>query len=270
MKSCRTVTREFDIGFGGHYGIYTMNGGTLTATGSLVPGGWDGGSGEFRQFGGTVNANSYFVIGFCGGVGTYYIEGGELNITKQPPCIGQTDQERPATGIFDIAGGVVNAAQPVHVGDPGSTGILRVRGSGILNTPGILSVSANSVEFDGGTVKATAASGEFMRNLTNVVFAAGGLNLDANGFSLGISNCVLKAAMGAKAITFAGAGTLAFTDTALELSGKTTESYVFAEATGEGTFTSVPSLNLKGWSVKLSTDSKKVIIDRNGLMIILR
>ncbi len=265
-----TVKREFDIGFGGHYGIYTMNGGTLTATGSLVPGGWDGGSGEFRQFGGTVNANSYFVIGFCGGVGTYYIEGGELNITKQPPCIGQMDQDRPATGIFDIAGGVVNAAQPVHVGDVGSTGILRVRGSGILNTPGILSVSANSVEFDGGTVKATAASGEFMSNLTNVVFAAGGLNLDANGFSLGISNCVLKAAMGAKAITFAGAGTLAFTGTTLELSGKTTESYVFAEATGEGTFTSVPSLNLKGWSVKLSTDSKKVIIDRNGLMIILR
>lgn len=268
-----TASREFSIGYGGHYGIYTMNGGTLTTSNSLVPGGTYGGSGEFRQFGGTVNANSYFVIGFWGGVGTYYIEGGELNITKQPPSIGQNGGdtgEVPSTGIFDIAGGVVNAAQPVHVGDPGSTGILRVRGSGILNTPGILSASANSVEFDGGTVKATAASGEFMSNLTNVVFAAGGLNLDSNGFSLGVSNCALKAEMGAKAITFAGAGTLAFTDTTLELSGKTTESYVFAEATGEGVFANAPALDKKGWKARLSRDGRRIVVDKNCVVILIR
>ena len=267
-----TNTLELSIGFAGHYGIYEMNDGTLTAKGNLVPGGRNHGSGEFRQYGGTVNANNYFTIGYYGGKGTYVITGGTLNVTKRAVVVGQNEGEENVAGFFDIAGGTVNAAKQILLGEGAtSAGTLRVRNGGVVCTSGIApNGGANTVEFDGGTVKATAASGEFMKNLTNVVFAAGGLNLDANGFSLGISNCVLKAAMGAKAITFAGAGTLAFTDTTLELSGKTTESYVFAEATGEGTFTSVPSLNLKGWSVKLSTDSKKVIIDRNGLMIILR
>lgn len=66
------------------------------------------------------------------------------------------------------------------------------------------------------------------------------------------------------------AGTLAFTDTTLELSGKTTESYVFAEVTGEGVFANAPALDKKGWKARLSRDGRRIVVDKNCVVILIR
>ena len=83
-------------------------------------------------------------------------------------------------------------------------------------------------------------------------------------------NGTLAAAPGVKAITFANGGTLTFTGTTLELAGKPSVPYVFAKATGNGTFSGVPSLDVKGCSIRLSSDRKRVGVVRNGMTIIVR
>jgi len=83
-------------------------------------------------------------------------------------------------------------------------------------------------------------------------------------------NGTLAAAPGVKAITFANGGTLTFTGTTLELAGKPSVPYVFAKATGNGTFSGVPSLDVKGCSIRLSSDRRRVVVVRKGMTIIVR
>ena len=314
------TANPFGIGTGGHTGYYTLNDGTFTSPKSLVPG-W-GGTGTFRQNGGTVIAQSYLTIGYQGGTGAYHLEGGTLLIggglslgelsggngtfwqtdgvvTNYGVCFvgngGGTggryimeggslliDRQalrigRLSPGEFSISNGTVDVKYQTWVGD-GATGngTLRVLDGGTLITPFISpnENGANTVVFDGGTVKATdlTATNPFLNNLTNIVFGAGGVTIDADGHDLTIANCTFNAAAGVKAITFANGGTLTFTDTKLKLSGKPSGTYVFAEATGNGTFANAPVLDteLKGWSIQVSSDRKKILAVKSGLAVILR
>lgn len=312
------TANPFGIGTGGHTGYYTVNGGTLTSNGSLVPG-W-GGTGAFRQVAGTVTAQSYLTIGYQGGTGTYRLEGGTLLIggglslgelsggngtfwqtdgvvTNYGVCFvgngGGTggryimeggslliDRQalrigRLSPGEFSISNGTVDVKYQTWVGD-GVTGngTLRVLDGGTLITPFITPYEngENTVEFNGGTVKATdlTATNPFLNSLTNIVFGAGGVTIDAAGHDLTIANCTFKAAPGVKAITFANGGTLTFTGTALELAGKPSGHYVFAKATGNGTFSGAPSLDVKGYSIRLSSDRRRVVVVRKGLTILFR
>ncbi len=328
------------IGTGGHTGYYTVNGGTFTSNGSLVPG-W-GGTGTFRQVTGTVAANTYLTIGYQGGTGTYLMEDGTLAVRYL-----YLGQENSGNGTFRQSGGSVTIRDHLYIGNSGGTGTYWQTGGSVThngycyvgmggnsgryimeggsltvanqalrigrNSPGEFSISngtvdvkyqtwvgdgatgngtlrvldggtlitpfispnengANTVEFNGGTVKATdlTATNPFLNNLTNIVFGAGGVTIDADGHDLTIANCTFKAAPGVTAITFANGGTLTFTGTALELAGKPSGHYVFAEATGNGTFSGVPSLDVKGYSVRLSSDRRRVVVVRKGMTIIVR
>ena len=48
------------------------------------------------------------------------------------------------------------------------------------------------------------------------------------------------------------------------------QTWVGDGATGNGTFSGVPSLDVKGYSVRLSSDRRRVVVVRKGLMIIAR
>ena len=341
------TANPFGIGTGGHTGYYTLNGGTFTSNGSLVPG-W-GGTGTFRQVAGTVNAKTYLTIGYKGGTGTYLMEdgtlavrylylgqensgngtfrqsggsvtirdhlyignsggtgtywqtggsvthnghcfvgneggtggryimeGGSLTVANQALRIG-----RNSPGEFSISNGTVEVTYQTWVGD-GATGngTLRVKTGGTLITPFITpnEDGENTVEFDGGTVKATdlTATNPFLNSLTNIVFGTGGVTIDADGHDLTITNCTFNAAPSAKAITFANGGTLTFTNTTLKLTGAVSGSkYVFAEATGNGVFSGKLTLDkpenqaLAGWSVRLSSDRKKVLVLKPGVMLVV-
>lgn len=266
-----TAQSYLTIGYQGGTGTYRLEGGTLFIGGGLSLGEFSGGNGTFWQTDGVVTNYGVCFVGNGGGTGGRYImEGGSLAITQQALRIG-----RLSPGEFSISNGTVDVKYQTWVGD-GATGngTLRVLDGGTLITPFITPYEngANTVVFDGGTVKATdlIATNPFLNNLTNIVFGAGGVTIDADGHDLMIANCTFKAAPGVKAITFANGGTLTFTGTKLELAGKPSVPYVFAKATGNGTFSGVPSLDVKGCSVRLSSDRKRVVVTRNGLTILFR
>ena len=50
----------------------------------------------------------------------------------------------------------------------------------------------------------------------------------------------------------------------------TYQTWVGENATGNGTFSGVPSLDVKGYSIRLSSDRKRVVVVRKGLTIIIR
>ena len=268
-----TVTAQsyLTIGYQGGTGTYRLEGGRLLIGGGLSLGELNGGNGTFWQTDGVVTNYGVCFVGNEGGTGGKYImKGGSLLIDRQALRIG-----RLSPGEFSISNGTVEVKYQTWVGD-GATGAgtLRVLDGGTLITPYISpnENGANTVEFNGGTVKATdlTATNPFLNNLTNVLFGAGGVTIDAAGHDLTIANCTFKAAPGVKAITFANGGTLTFTGTMLELAGKPSGHYVFAKATGNGTFSGVPSLEVKGYSIRLSSDRRRVVVVRKGLMIIAR
>ena len=269
---------DFNIGVGNtSTSRYEIASGSLTVAGSFVIGRLEttAGYGKFVQSGGTVTANKYISIGWNNGsVGLYYMSGGEFFISANRANLGS--EAAVKMGIWDISGGTATTAKGLNVArQAGCTAKLRLSGSGKLVTADIIGdQGASTVEFDGGTLVATnvAASTVFLKDLTNIVFNAGGVMLDSAGNDLIATNCVMKATPGAKAITLTGGGAFDFKDTTLDFTDELTGGFVFAQATGDSTFTSVPALadGIKGYKVRLSADGKTIKVTSKGFTLIVR
>jgi len=100
------------------------------------------------------------------------------------------------------------------------------------------------------------------------------VTLDTAGHSLGITNCVLRATPGARAITLTGGGTLGFTDTTLDFTTPLAGGFTLANvADGDAaTFTGVPALaeGVKGYRIRLSADGKEIKVVSKGFLLIVR
>ena len=258
---------------------YEMASGSLTLGSSFVIGRLDNyegnvpGIGMFVQSGGSVRANKYISIGWSNGsVGLYYMSGGEFFISANRANLGSESAVK--MGLWDISGGTATTAKGLNVAHAtGCTAKLRLSGDGTLVTADITgNAGASTVEFDGGTLVANASNAAFIKGIKNVVFGEGGVTLNTAGYNLGITNCVLTATPGARAIALTNGGTLDFTNTTLNFTDELTGGFVFAEATGDSTFTSVPSLpeGLKGYNIKLSEDGKKIKVVSNGFVLFVR
>ncbi|MBP5509692.1 MAG: hypothetical protein J6Z49_02110, partial [Kiritimatiellae bacterium] len=107
-----------------------------------------------------------------------------------------------------------------------------------------------------------------------VVFGANAVTLDTAGHDLGITNCVLKATPGARAITLTGGGTLDFTNSTLDFTAPLTRGFVLAQVAENdaATFANAPVLaaGIRGYTIKLSDDAKTVKVACRGLTIIVR
>lgn len=275
-----TGAADFNIGVGNAGGLsrYEMTGGTLTVGGNLRPAiGESNGiaHGEFMQGGGTVNANGNFYIGqnVSGTEGAYVMTNGVLNIPNNVAHVAQTTG---VTGLLDIAGGTATATKGILIAAAdGANGTLRLRDAGQLSALTIYRGHASgnaTVAFDGGTLTALADKATFISGITNVVFNAGGVTLDTAGHNLAVTNCALYATPGSTAIRLTGGGALDFTDTTLDFTDEVTEGFVFAQATGAGTFTGVPSLaeGLRGCKIRLSADGKTVKVFKSGFILLVR
>ena len=260
---------------------YEITAGTLTVGDSFVIGRLDNyegnvpGIGMFVQSGGTVNANKYLSIGWNNGSeGAYVMSGGTFTMTVNRVNLGSEGAVK--MGLWDISGGTATTAKGLNVARAtGSTAKLRLSGSGTLVTADIIGdQGASTVEFDGGTLAANADNAAFIKGITNVVFGANAVTLDTAGHDLGITNCVLKATPGARAITLAGGGTLDFTNTTLAFTEPLTGGFVVAQVAADdaATFTSVPALaeGVKGYKVQLSADGKTIKVLSKGCMIVVR
>ena len=271
-----TVGHDMNIGVGNTAtSRYEIASGSLTVTRALVTGRRETtpGYGIFVQRGGTVKANTYFTIGYdTGSEGFYFMSGGTCTLTANRANLGSEGAVK--MGLWDISGGTATTAKGLNVAQAsGSTAKLRLSGSGTLVTADITgNAGASTVEFDGGTLVANASNATFIKGIKNVVFGEGGVTLNTAGYNLGITNCVLTATPGARAITLTNGGTLDFTNTTLDFTEPLTRGFVFAQAEGDSTFTNVPSLprSVRGFKVKLSDDRKTIKVSSIGCVIIVK
>ena len=225
--------------------------------------------------------SDYLQVGFAAGsTGTYTMTGGTLKVPNQPVSVG-----RYGTGTLDVSGtAVVTASKGVRVGfSNGSagagTGTLVVTNGGTVATTSIYGGGTNdaaqaTVLFDGATVKATAA-GEILKDLASVTIGEGGLAID-NAYAASATNTTFKVAPGATAITMTGAGTLDLSQATVELASAPRRKFVLATATGDGTFTGVPSVvradgeSAKSVRVRLANGGKDIEILFGGFTILIR
>ncbi len=202
------------------------------------------------------------------------MSGGTFTITANRMNLGSEGSVK--MGLWDISGGTATAAKGMNIArSSGSTAKLRLSGSGTLVTADIIGdQGASTVEGDGGTLVATnvVASTVFLKDLTNIVFNAGGVTLDTAGNNLAATNCALYATPGSTAIRLSGGGALDFTNTTLNFTEPLTHGFVFAQAEGNSTFTSVPSLprSVRGYKVKLLNDGKTIKVVNKGLVIFVK
>ena len=139
----------------------------------------DGGTGTFRQSGGSVTISGLLYIGSNGGTGTYWQTGGV--VTNYGHCV--VGRNGGNGGRYVMEGGSLAVTmQALRIG---------------LSSPGEFSISNGTVD-----------------------------------------------------VTY--------------------QTWVGENATGNGTFSGVPSLDVKGYSIRLSSDRKRVVVVRKGLTIIIQ
>lgn len=276
-----TFTSDVDMYLGadsGGVGHFTASGGTLNAHTLRVG---NNGAGTFDQSGGAVNVNSYLFIGAesKSATGTYTMTGGTLTVPNQPVSVG-----RYGTGTFDISGtAVVTASKGVRVGfsngSNAGTGTLVVTNGGTVATTSIYGGGTNdaaqaTVLFDGATVR-TTEEGAILKDLASVTIGAGGLTID-NAYAASATNTTFKVAPDMTAIIMTGAGTLDLSQATVELASAPRRKFAFATATGDGTFTGVPSVvradgeSAKSYRVKLANGGKAIEILSRGFTILVR
>jgi autotransporter-associated beta strand protein len=208
---------EFHIGQGsGGYGAFDLSGGTVTV--------------------GDVNAtDAYFVIG-AAGEGLLNMSGGTINDYAEEFSIANT---AGGTGVANFSGGTLNDNLGVHVGDRG-TGTLNVSGVAAINLAGgplqfglagnttvgtvnllggtitandvgIAGTSTSRLNFNGGTLKAGAASATFLQGLTAATVYNGGAVIDDGGNAITIAQPLLAptgSGVGSIPVATSGAGYL--------------------------------------------------------------
>jgi autotransporter-associated beta strand protein len=224
---------QLGVGNGG-FGTYTQTGGSATVGGFLAVGLW-GSSGVFNQSGGTFTKPSWPVtIGNAGGsIGVMNLSGTASftqNATDSPGSfwISEGYSGGDSLGILNMSDSATLSVPNtgIRVGLAGSAvGMINLMG-GTVATQRVLKDSGAGpsaegtayINFNGGTLKPTAASTNFMQDMVNstsglggVFLYSGGAIIDTGGFDITIAE-PLKAPTGsgvsATGLTFSGGGYL--------------------------------------------------------------
>ena len=198
-----TVNNEIWLGqAGGSFGTLYFSGGSITNN-SYVAVGRDGGTGIVDMTGGTwtKTGGGAFIIG-ASGPGTMTQSGGLVEVLAGDTWMGESgpcsftlsDTGEFRASFFQVAR---NASSTATVNLAGGT--LRVARIGGGN-------GTEYVYFDGTRVIATSSQSAFISGIDagRAVISIGGLDLDSNGFNLGVP----QALTGMGAVVKSGAGTL--------------------------------------------------------------
>lgn len=185
----------------GGFGYYDALGGTFTSDGIAVGGennngsgfSGTGGNGIMDIRGGTVNDTGWLVMarGATNETGVLNVYGGTLDYAGGglANCWGSGQ-----TAVVNVLGGTVSntAAVGLNLNISGN-----VTNTGILNLDGgtaegySVSGTAGQVNFNGGTLKASAANPAFLTGLGSVNVYSGGATINDNGNTIGVSTALL-------------------------------------------------------------------------------
>ncbi len=190
-----TAASELWIGGGaGAYGALTMSGGTVNS-GNWMAVGRDG-AGVLNQSGGTLNvtAVNYTMGSFTAGFGETNLSGGTINVTSTAANEGGFLVGEGGGGILNVSGtGELNisGARGLHIGVAGGPGIVNLNG-GVVTTPLVQQGSGTAtLSFDGGTLRASASSANFLQGLNEAYVHAGGAIFDSNGNDITVAQALL-------------------------------------------------------------------------------
>jgi len=173
-----TVSNWIAIGRGGYGELNLSGSATITKAGNgnvVAPG---SGIGVINQSGGTFTVLSGQVWLPEGGNGTWNLTGGAANFDVLHIC-----QNAGSVGTFNLDGGVLTVGEVT----PGNLGTL------------------STLSFNGGTIRPTSSSINFIHDLAQALVGPGGAIFDSQGFDITVSQNLTANGGG---LTKNGAGTL--------------------------------------------------------------
>ena len=218
----------------GSQGYYNVGGGAVINVGGEFWIGQGGsGNGVVNFSGGAFTNNDWFAVGREGAQGTLNLSGG--SITKQGGGNVTLGHNSPATATINQTGGSFRCANgETWIGENAAFAIWNISGGtatfGVVHIPqngdaigavqldgGIFTANEISApnggngtfNFNGGTLRAGAASPTFMHNLAVAQVQAGGAVIDSQGFDIAISQNLLD--NGGGGLTKNGSGQLTLT-----------------------------------------------------------
>ncbi len=215
-------------------GTLNIDAGTVTTTGEMWVGDWNGSQGTLNVAGtASVTVNNWIAVGRRGGFGVLNMTGG--TITKAGGGNITISTGTNGTGTINQSGGVFTNTTSLTFlgeswnGDGNGTWNLSGTGQAILGEiivgnggasqgtfnldGGTLtatmirdnSTGATNFNFNGGTLKAGANQANFMAGLDAATVQGGGAFIDTNGFNIAIAQALVD---GGGGLTKLGAGTL--------------------------------------------------------------
>ncbi|HET6410355.1 MAG TPA: autotransporter-associated beta strand repeat-containing protein, partial [Chthoniobacteraceae bacterium] len=176
------------------YGALIMSGGTVNS-GSWLPVGRTG-NGVAEISGGTINVtNQNYTMGsFTGANGVTNLSGGSINVTSTAPNEGGFIVGEAANGTLNISDtGALNisGSRGLHFAAGVGIGIANLNG-GVITTPLVQKgAGTGTLNFDGGTLKASANAPTFMQDLTASYVNDGGAVIDDGGFNITVAQPLL-------------------------------------------------------------------------------
>jgi autotransporter-associated beta strand protein len=177
---------------GGSYGGMTMNGGTVNV------GGWlpvsRTGTAVLNVNGGNLNvtAQNITISSFGGANGDLNLTGGTTTTTSVAANQGRVIVGEGGTGVLNVSGSAllnVSGALGVQMATGGNgSGVVNLLG-GTITTPAVTKGTGPTgiFNFNGGTLRPTAANTAFMTGLTAAVVYQGGARIDTNGQNITIA-----------------------------------------------------------------------------------
>jgi fibronectin-binding autotransporter adhesin len=212
-QTAGTVTASTNSGFentsvgnvSNAFGYYYAGGGSLTTYGLAVGGennngsgfSGTGGNGIMDINGATVNDTGWLVMarGASNETGILNVFSGALNYAGGGlwNCWGSTQ-----TAIVNILGGVVsNSLSTVGFnlnasGNASNTAVLNLNGG--VAQGDYVEGAAGRVNFNGGTLQASAANSAFMTGLGGIYVYAKGATINDNGYAVGVNQALLAPA----------------------------------------------------------------------------
>jgi autotransporter-associated beta strand protein len=239
-----TINNWFNVGREGATGVFGMSGGNLTVQQELRIGfGFDG-SGSMNVSGGAQitagTGDNHIVIGGDQGVGVATVSGVGTKVTSVKEI--RVGNDAGSDGQLTVTGGTVESGSWFGIGRNGSTGILTISGTGVVNQGvtdngsrlemtnsnsantsatlnldgGILSTNGinsggpdgtRNIFLNGGILQARVNNLTFLQGMSSVTVKAGGAKIDTNGVSIIINQSMIGDGSGG-GLTKSGLGTL--------------------------------------------------------------
>lgn len=170
-------------------GFATVTGGQLNASGELWVGQGGNTNGLMDLSGGTVSANSWFVVGRGGGYGVLNVSGtGTARMTAGNRHI-VVGTNAGTTGILNMTGGSVEATNggDLKISEATGSGTVNLLG-GTLKVDHIADSGGNSyLHMSGGTMQARIATTTFLEGIDTAVVGTGGAIFDTNGNNITVN-----------------------------------------------------------------------------------